>query len=43
MFGIGPTYILLYGPRNQEELEVAKVMLNASVRFMTGTWDVKAV
>ncbi len=43
LFGIGPSYILLYGPRDQAELVVAKVLLYASARFMTGRLDVKTV
>ena len=41
LFGIAPSYILLYGPRDQAELSVAKTLLHASVEFMTGRSDVK--
>ncbi|KIW16315.1 hypothetical protein PV08_06366 [Exophiala spinifera] len=33
---IGHTFLIVYAPRNEEELEVLQVLLRASARFMTG-------
>ena len=40
-FGIAPTYVLIYGPRDEAEFEVVKSLLKASARFMTGSEEVK--
>lgn len=41
MFGLAPTYVLVYGPRGEAEFEVVKTLLKTSVRFMTGSTEVK--
>lgn len=33
--------MLVYGPRNENEVAVAKILLSASVKFMTGKKDLK--
>lgn len=35
-FGVMPTYLLLYGPRGEEEVRVARTLVEAGVRWMTG-------
>ncbi|KAL2410508.1 hypothetical protein ABEF95_012005 [Exophiala dermatitidis] len=42
MFGIGDTFLFVYVPRNDEELDVLKTLLWASARFMTGEKDIVA-
>ena len=39
--GVAPTYVLVYGPRDDDEFEVVKRLLKASVGFMTGSGEVK--
>lgn len=36
VMGADRTYIFIYGPRNEAELEVLRTLLNASVKFMLG-------
>ncbi|TLS30012.1 hypothetical protein PpBr36_02671, partial [Pyricularia pennisetigena] len=36
MFGVADTYLMIYGPRDEEEMEVFKVILARSISFMTG-------
>ncbi|KIW66958.1 hypothetical protein PV04_06238 [Phialophora macrospora] len=38
-FHMADTYLLIYGPRNEEEMEVARKILQSSIRFMTGRTD----
>ena len=40
-FGLGATYMLIYGARNEEEVEVMRILLGASVKFMTGGTELK--
>ncbi|KAI6354482.1 hypothetical protein MCOR25_008571 [Pyricularia grisea] len=35
-FGVADTYLMIYGPRDEEEMEVLKVILARSISFMTG-------
>lgn len=39
--GVPPTWVLIYGPRDEAELEVVKTFLTASAGFMTGGRDIK--
>ena len=39
-FGLGATYMLLYGARDEEEVEVMRVLLGASVIYMTAGTEV---
>ena len=39
-FGLGSTFLLVYGPRDFIELQVLKMMLRASARYMTGRQEV---
>ncbi|OAP60448.1 hypothetical protein AYL99_05450 [Fonsecaea erecta] len=39
---IASTYILIYGPRDTDEVEVVRTILLNSLRFMTGREDVEA-
>jgi len=34
---------MIYGPRDEKEMEILRVILENSVRFMTGQEDVKKV
>jgi hypothetical protein len=36
MFGIGDTFLIVYAPRNEAELEVLKTLIRASAMWMTG-------
>lgn len=36
MFGVAGTYLMIYGPRDEEELETMRTILENSVKFMTG-------
>lgn len=36
LLGLGHTYLMIYGPRDEEELEVAKCIMREGVRFMLG-------
>ncbi|KAG4429586.1 hypothetical protein IFR05_014935 [Cadophora sp. M221] len=36
MFGVAGTYLMIYGPRDEGELETMKTILENSVKFMTG-------
>lgn len=36
VMGIDSTYVFVYGPRNQAEVDVLRILLNASVKFMLG-------
>ncbi|ETI22571.1 hypothetical protein G647_06647 [Cladophialophora carrionii CBS 160.54] len=40
-FHIADTYILIYGPRDEEEIEVVRKILQSSIRFMTGRSNVE--
>ncbi|KAH8847087.1 hypothetical protein MCOR27_009820 [Pyricularia oryzae] len=35
-FGVADTYLMIYGPRDEKEMEVFKVILARSISFMTG-------
>lgn len=35
-FGVADTYLMIYGPRDEKEMEVFKVILARSLSFMTG-------
>lgn len=41
MFHLADTYLMVYGPRDVEEVEVVSVILRNSVRYMTGCEDVE--
>lgn len=36
LFGIGPTFLIVYAPRDEEELEILRTLVQASARYMTG-------
>lgn len=38
---VADAYILIYGPRNEEEVEAVSKILQSSIRFMTGRSDVE--
>jgi hypothetical protein len=40
-FHLADTYLMIYGPRNEEELEHVRKILCCSIRFMTGCEDVE--
>ncbi|EXJ73002.1 uncharacterized protein A1O5_04151 [Cladophialophora psammophila CBS 110553] len=40
MWGIGDTFLIVYAPRNYEELDVLGTLIKASIMFMTGDRDV---
>lgn len=40
MFGVAGTYSMIYGPRDERELETMKVILENSVKFMTGVEEI---
>lgn len=42
LYNIGGTYLMIYGPRNEDELLVLKTILRNSVRFMTGCESVRS-
>ena len=35
-YAIADTYLMIYGPRNEEELDILKTLLECSIRFMAG-------
>lgn len=35
-FGVADTYLMIYGPRDEKDMEVFKVILARSISFMTG-------
>ncbi|KAJ9609446.1 hypothetical protein H2200_005773 [Cladophialophora chaetospira] len=40
-YGLSDTYIMIYGPRTEEEIETVSKILQNSIRFMTGRTDVQ--
>ena len=40
-YAIADTYLMIYGPRDAEEMEVLRVILENSIRFMTGAENVQ--
>lgn len=36
LFSVAGTYVMVYGPRDEGELDVTRVLLENSVKFMTG-------
>ncbi|EKD18901.1 uncharacterized protein L3040_008123 [Drepanopeziza brunnea f. sp. 'multigermtubi'] len=36
LFGVTSTYVMVYGPRDEDELAIVRVLLESSVRFMSG-------
>jgi len=40
IYGVAPTYLMVYAPRDEAELEVLKVLMRNSIRFMTGREDI---
>ena len=36
MWGIGNSFLIVYAPRNEEELGVLKTLIKASAMWMTG-------
>ncbi|RGP78805.1 hypothetical protein FLONG3_3003 [Fusarium longipes] len=42
-YAIASTYVMFYGPRNEKEMEVLRVILESSIRFMTGRDRVETV
>lgn len=42
-YAIASTYLMIYGPRNEKEMEVLRVILENSIRFMTGRDEVEKV
>ncbi|KAL2067680.1 hypothetical protein VTL71DRAFT_15776 [Oculimacula yallundae] len=43
MYAVSDTYLMIYGPRNDAEMEVLRVILENSIRFMTGTENVQRI
>lgn len=39
--GIGSTYLMFYGPRDEQEMEVLRTVLESSIRYMTGRDEVE--
>jgi hypothetical protein len=39
-YGLADTYLMIYGPRNESELDSLQKILTSSVQFMTGHEDV---
>ncbi|EXJ66803.1 uncharacterized protein A1O5_09998 [Cladophialophora psammophila CBS 110553] len=39
---VGDTYLMIYGPRDEDEIEIVRKILQSSIRFMTGRGDVEA-
>ncbi|OLN83719.1 hypothetical protein CCHL11_08706 [Colletotrichum chlorophyti] len=42
-YHVADSYLMIYGPRDEEEMEVLAVFLRNAVRFMTGREDVEAI
>ncbi|KAH7183338.1 uncharacterized protein B0J16DRAFT_373816 [Fusarium flagelliforme] len=42
-YAIASTYLMIYGPRDEKEMEILRVILENSIRFMTGQEDVEEV
>lgn len=40
MWGIGSTFLIVYAPRSEDELEVLKTLIGASAMWMTGEQQV---
>ncbi|KAF5622717.1 uncharacterized protein FTJAE_10840 [Fusarium tjaetaba] len=40
-YAIASTYLMIYGPRDEKEMEVLRVILENSIRFMTGHDEVE--
>ena len=40
---IGETYLMIYGPRNEDEVKVVATVLRNSIRFMAGTEEVRSI
>lgn len=38
---VGSSYLMIYGPRDEAEMEVLAVILRNSIRFMTGVEEIK--
>lgn len=36
LYAVADTYLMVYGPRDEDEMEVLKVILMNSIRYMTG-------
>lgn len=36
MFNIGDTFLIVYAPRDEQELDVLRTLIRASARYMTG-------
>ncbi|KZL72657.1 hypothetical protein CT0861_07431 [Colletotrichum tofieldiae] len=42
-FHVADSYVMVYGPRDEEEMEVLAVVLKNGIRFMTGREDVEGI
>jgi hypothetical protein len=42
-YAIASTYLMIYGPRDEKEMEILRLILENSIRFMTGKEAVKTV
>ncbi|KAJ4256911.1 hypothetical protein NW762_009007 [Fusarium torreyae] len=42
-YAIASTYLMIYGPRSEKEMEVLRVILESSIRYMTGSETVDEV
>lgn len=42
-FHVADSYVMVYGPRDEEEMEVLAVIFRNGIRFMTGREDVEGV
>lgn len=42
-YHVGDSYVMVYGPRDEGEMEVLATIVRNAVRFMTGREDVDAI
>lgn len=42
-YAIASTYLMIYGPRDEHEMEILRVILENSIRFMTGKEAIEKV
>lgn len=40
-YAIADTYLMIYGPRDEEELDTLRVLLECSIRYMTGQKNIR--
>lgn len=42
-YHVADGYVMVYGPRDEEEMEALETILRCAIRFMTGREDVEAI